>query len=185
MSLVETLSALEDKFYNEYDEDRDAVIQDLAELHKKALSKGIDDFRSFSRVAMEVCGGVYVPYLMWVELAAFMDQPNNRERIYELVDAFVNSDFEEEERKKMKSMLITYFANEREFEVNKIITLVVEKAHPDVQEYFRKVQNFVAKNRTSVDMYTVKFKMLKDGYPDFEALAMPLIKLKEHLGVLE
>jgi hypothetical protein len=48
-------------------------------------------------------------------------------------------------------------------------------------EYFKKVQTFVLKNKTSVDMYIEKFQMLKDGFPDFELLALPLIKLKEQL----
>ena len=81
-----------------------------------------------------------------------------------------------------RPLLITYFAMEREFEVNKLITLVVEKAHPSVIEYFKKVQNFVLKNKTSVDMYIEKFNMLKDYAPNFEMLRMPVSKLKEAIG---
>lgn len=184
MSLAKTLDQLEEKFYGEFEEDRDAVIEELAALHKEALAKGVAEFREFSTAAMEVCGGVYIPYIMWVELAIFVEQQDNRERFFAITEAFVNSGFEEDERKKMKSLLITYFAIEREFEVNKIMTLIVEKAHPAVQEYFKKVQNFVLKNKTSVDMYTEKFQMLKRSFPDFELLSMPLIKLKERLGVL-
>lgn len=181
MSLEKTLEALEDRYYNELEEDRDAVIEELSPLHQAALEKGIKEFRKFAAAAMNICGGVYIPYLMWVELATFMEKQTNREHIFTLLQAFVDSGFEEDERKKMKSLLITYFAIEREFEVNKIITLIVEKAHPSVQEFFRKVQNFVAKNKTSVDMYIEKFQMLKDSYPDFDLLSLPLIKLKEHL----
>ena len=130
---------------------------------------------------MAICGGVYIPYVMWAELAQFIEHHNNREQLFGIMQAFVDSGFEEEERKKMKSMLITYFAIEREFEVNKILTLIVEKSHPSVVEYFKKVQTFVLKNKTSVDMYIEKFQMLKDGFPDFELLALPLIKLKEQL----
>ncbi|MEY3444481.1 MAG: hypothetical protein RLZZ519_2762, partial [Bacteroidota bacterium] len=106
---------------------------------------------------------------------------NNRDQLFAIMQAFVDSGFEEEERKKMKSLLITYFAIEREFEVNKILTLIVEKSHPSVVEYFKKVQTFVLKNKTSVDMYIEKFQMLKEGFPNFELLALPLIKLKEQL----
>jgi hypothetical protein len=181
MSLAKTLAELEERYYDELEEDRDAVINELAPLHEAALKKGIAEFRKFSAEAMGICGGVYIPYIMWVELGQFMDKQDNRTQLFAIMEAFVNSGFEEEERKKMKSLLITYVAIEREFEVNKIITLIVEKAHPAVQEFFKKVQNFVAKNKTSVDMYIEKFGMLKDSYPNFDLLALPLIKLKDHL----
>lgn len=181
MSLAKTLAELEERYYGELEEDRDAVIEELSALHMAALDKGMAEFRKFSDEAIKVCGGVYIPYVLWVELALFTVDQGNRAQIFGIMEAFVNSDFEEEERKKMKSLLITYFAIEREFEVNKILTLIVDKAHPTVQEYFRKVQTFVAKNKTSVDMYIEKFHMLKNGYPNFELLALPLIKLKEQL----
>ncbi|MFN8394237.1 MAG: hypothetical protein U0176_06120 [Bacteroidia bacterium] len=181
MSLAKTLEALEARYYDELEEDRDAVIEELAPLHQAALEKGIGEFRKFAAEAMKVCGGIYIPYVLWVELGQFIQAQTNREQLFGTVQAFVDSGFEEDERKKMKSLLITYFAIEREFEVNKIITLIVEKAHPSVQEYFRKVRDFVAKNKTSVDMYIEKFQMLKDNYPNFELLSLPLIKLKEHL----
>ncbi|MFM2375124.1 MAG: hypothetical protein RLZZ165_221, partial [Bacteroidota bacterium] len=132
MGLAETLAQLEEKYYGELDEDRDEAIAELAELHVEALKKGISEFRKFSEEAMKVCGGIYIPYVMWVELGEFNDHQNNREQIFKIMQAFVNSGFEEEERKKMKSLLITYFAIEREFEVNKILTLIVDKAHPAV-----------------------------------------------------
>ncbi|MEM7038087.1 MAG: hypothetical protein AAF570_13975 [Bacteroidota bacterium] len=183
MSIANTLEKLEDKYYGELEEDRDAVIETLVPMHQEALGKGMDAFREFAEQAMDACGGVYIPHVMWVELAQFIEDESNRIELYNIIAAFVNSGFEETERKKMKSLLITYFALEREFERNKVMTLVVSKAHPDVQEYFRKVENFVAKNKTSVDMYIEKFHMLKDKAPDFALLRMPVIKLKEHLGV--
>jgi hypothetical protein len=181
MSLAKTLAQLEERYYDELEEDRDAVIAELSQLHVAALKKSIEEFRAFSTEAMEICGGVYIPYVMWVELAQFIEHHNNREQLFGIMQAFVDSGFEEEERKKMKSLLITYFAIEREFEVNKILTLIVEKSHPSVVEYFKKVQTFVLKNKTSVDMYIEKFQMLKEGFPNFERLAMPLTKLKEQL----
>ena len=184
MSLNKTLEQLEERYYNEWDEDRDAVVAELSKLHNDALASGIEAFREFSAQAETICGGVYLPYIMWVELAEFVDSTSNRDRIYRLIQTFVDSGFEEEERTKMKSLLITYFAIEREFEVNKVMTLIVEKAHPAVQEFFRKVQNFVSKNKTSVDMYIEKFKMLKDYEPNFEMLRMPVSKLKEVIDAM-
>jgi hypothetical protein len=181
MSLAKTLAQLEERYYDELDEDRAAVIQELSALHKAALDKGIPEFRKFAAEAMQICGGIYIPYIMWVELSQFIDHHDNRDQFFSIMKAFVDSGFEEEERKKMKSLLITYIAIEREFEVNKILTLIVEKAHPSVLEYFKKVQTFVLKNKTSVDMYIEKFVMLKDGFPDFDLLALPLIKLKDQI----
>jgi hypothetical protein len=179
MSLQKSLQKIEDRYYNEWNEDRDTVIAELSTLHNDALSRGGEAFREFSDAVQALCGGVYLPYLMWVELAEFVDSQGNRDRIYKLVQAFVDSGFEEDERAKMKPLFITYFAIEREFEVNKIMSLVVEKSHPSVQEFFRKILNFVEKNKTSVDMYIEKFKMLKDYEPNFELLRMPVSKLKE------
>lgn len=184
MSLEELLEQLEEKFYGDWEEEREPVIEVLLPIQNEALASGMESFREFSGMVMDTCGGIYIPYLMWVELAHFFDNPEDRERIHGIIQAFVNSGFEVEEKKKMKSLLITYFATEREFEVNKVQALIVEKAHPDVQEYFRKVQNFVAKNKTSVDMYTEKFQMIKHFAPDFNLLRMPVIKLKEHLAAL-
>lgn len=185
MSLVETLEALDEKYYDDPDTHREAAIETLTELHEQSLMEGMESFRSFAEEAMTHCGGVYIPYIMWTELANFIEDPEERSHIFATIQAFVNSDFELPERKRMKSLLITYFAMEREFEVNKVLTLIVEKAHPEVQEFFRKVQNFVGKNKTSVGMYVDKFNMLKEYAPNFELLRMPVSKLKEHLDEVE
>lgn len=184
MSLEELIEQLEEKYYGDWEEDRGPVIEVLLPIQREALESGIDAFRGFADMVMDICGGIYIPYIMWVELAWYLDNLEERDRIFTTIESFVNSGFEEIERKKMKSLLITYFAIEREFEVNKVKVLIVEKAHPTVQEYFRKVQNFVAKNKTSVDNYLEKFQMIKSIDPDFSLLRMPVIKLKEHLTAL-
>lgn len=185
MSLVETLEALDEKYYDDPDAHRDEAIETLTELHGQSLMEGMEGFRKFAAEALKHCGGVYIPYIMWTELAYFMENREEREHIFNAIQAFVDSDFELTERKRMKSLLITYFAVEREFEVNKVMTLIVEKSHPDVQEFFRKVQGFVSKNTTSVGMYVEKFNMLKEYAPNFDLLRMPVIKLKAHLEEVE
>lgn len=185
MSLSNTLEQLEEKFYGELEEERGPIIAELAELHDQALSEGFESFRKFSEEAMQTCGGIYIPYILWVELGLFIESPEEREQISEILRAFVVSGFEEIEKKKMKPLLISYFAIEKEFEVNKIMALIVDKAHPEVQEYFKKLLAFVAKNKKSVDMYSEKFNILREYSPNFELLRMPVIKLKEHLSVAE
>ncbi len=181
MSLADTLAVLEEKYYNETEEDRNEVIEVLTEMHETSISEGLDVFRAFSNEAMSSCGGVYIPYLLWTELSYFIEDEDQRENIFNLIQAFVDSDFEEQEKKKMKTLLIPYMALEKEFEINKINSLIIEKSHPDVQEYFRKIRNFVEKNKTSVDMYVEKFDMLKDYAPNFELMRLPVTRLKEQL----
>ena len=181
MSLAETLTVLDEKYYSDTEEDRNEVIEVLTEMHENSLMEGLEEFRAFAHEAMSRCGGVYIPYLMWTELSNFIEEEENRVHLYNLIQAFTDSDFEEPEMKKMKTLLITYFALEKEFEINKIQSLIVDRAHPDVQEFFRKVRNFVDKNKTSVDMYVEKFDMLKDYAPNFELMRLPVTRLKEQL----
>jgi hypothetical protein len=184
MSLEELIEQLEEKYYGDWEEDREPVIEVLLPIQRQALDSGIEAFRGFAEIVMDTCGGIFIPYITWVELAWYLDNREEREHLFNVIAAFVNSGFEETERKKMKSLLITYFAIEREFEVNKVMTLVVEKAHPTVQEYFRKVQTFVTKNKTSVENYYEKFQLIKSIDPDFSLMRMPVTKLKEHLHAL-
>ncbi len=180
MSLKETLDQLDELYYDE-EASREQVIEVLSEWHEQSLSEGLEEFRSFSDQARGHCGGVYIPFLLWTELSNFLDSPDDRSHIFSLVKAFVDSDFEDVEKKRMKALLITYYAMEREFELSKVQNLIVEKSHPTVQEFFRKVRNFVNKNKTSVEMYIEKFKMLHEYAPSFDLLRMPISKLKEHL----
>lgn len=182
MSLKKELDALESKYYGEWEEEREPAIAALAGMHREAAEKGLDAFRKFSEAAMDICGGIYIPYIFWRELREYMSDEENRTRLHAIVERFTESGFEQPEMKKMKPLLITYYSTEKPFEVDKVQTLVVAKSHPSVQEYFRKILAFVEKNKTSVDMYIEKFDMLKDNYPDFDLLRMPVIKLKEKLA---
>lgn len=181
MSLIETLEQLDELYYDD-EENRERVIEALSELHEESMMNGLEEFRAFSAETRKHCGGVYIPFLMWTELSNFIDEPEDRGHVFSLIQTFVDSDFEDVEKKRMKALLITYFAMEREFELSKVQNLIVDKSHPMVQEYFRKVRNFVNKNKTSVEMYIEKFKMLRDYAPNFQLLRMPISKLKEHLA---
>ena len=92
MSLAKTLAQLEERYYDELEEDRNAVIAELSVLHVAALKKSIEEFRAFSKEAMAICGGVYIPYVMWVELAQFIEHHNNREQLFGIMQAFVDRD---------------------------------------------------------------------------------------------
>lgn len=176
------IEELEERFFGDLEEDRDTIISELKGQHEAALSKGIGEFRKFSSEVIERFGGAYIPYIFWVELAEFEKDPENRTRLFEIVRIFSESSFEEEEMKKMKPLLITYFSLEKEFELDKIKSLILDKTHPAVQEYFKKLLDFAEKNKTSTEMYVEKFQIIHDRYPDFDLLKMPVVKIKEMLA---
>ena len=181
MSKAINWEKLEEKFYGELEENKEAIIKELEEPLEAAMTAGGDTYRDFANDAKDKLGGLLIPHLFWAELKIFVEEPEHRPHIFEMIQAFTVSNFEEEEMKKIKPLLITYFSIEKEFEINKIQNLIVDKAHPGVQDYFGKLISFVKKNQSSVKMYIEKFDMLKDKSPDFELLRLPVIKLKERL----
>ena len=183
MSLEKDLDKLEEKYYDEWEEERAPLVAELATLHKADLEKNDNQFTDFSKLVIDRFGGAFIPYVFWTELQEFAKDNERRVNLFETVKAFTESGFEEEEVKKMKPLLITYFTMEKEFEIDKLFTLVINKAHPSVGEYFTKWLNFVEKNKSSVEMYVEKFNLLKGFYPDFNLLATPVTKLKEKLAV--
>ncbi|RMG23741.1 MAG: hypothetical protein D6730_13895 [Bacteroidetes bacterium] len=177
MDLVKILDQLEDKYYEDPENQKAAVIAELLDLHMS-----IDDEDTLNRFCVLVaprCGGIYIPYIFWDKLAAFLESEDQRAFLQEIISAFTQSDFEEEEQRKMKPLLITYMANEKQFEIDKLKTLIIDKAHPTVREYFNKLINFVRKNVRSTKMYSEKFEILKDIEPNFELLSLPITQLKE------
>lgn len=185
MSIAKELEKLEDKYDIEEPQEKEALLNELVTLHSSLQAKGGADLETFQNEVSNYFMGLYIPYIFWGELGRFMDDHGHRTKLFELVQAFADSGFEKEERTRMKPLLITYFAVEKEFEIDKIQSLIVEKAHPSVQEYFRKIITFVELNKTSVDMYVDKFRILANMKPDFEMLKMPLAKLKDQLSVGE
>jgi hypothetical protein len=173
------ITRIEEKAGADLDENRDQVLADLKSLCLDMKNKGEDDYRMFRNQVMDVAGGVYIPYIFWMELSLFFKNTNHRTVLFDVIKAFCNSAFEDEEKKKMKPLLITYFANEKEFEMDKIQGLIVDKAHPSIREYFQKITSFVTKNKNSTGTYLEKFRILMEDYPDFELLNLPVSKLKD------
>ncbi|MEM9986542.1 MAG: hypothetical protein AAF804_15730, partial [Bacteroidota bacterium] len=94
---------------------------------------------------------------------------------------FCESNFDDDEQKKLKPLLVVYFAKEKEFESGKVKTLYLDKAHPEVKEYYMRVLNFTQKNQKSTEMYIEKFDLLKGLFPDFHLLGLPITQLREKL----
>lgn len=185
MSIVKEFDTLEDKFDIDEPDQKEALLDQLIARHNELVAKGGTDLETFNEEVVQYFGGIFIPYIFWGELGNYMDDDSHRVKLFDLISAFANSGFEKDERSKMKPLIITYFSVEKEFEIDKIQSLIVEKSHPSVQEYFRKLINFVEMNKTSVDMYVDKFQLLRSRKPSFELMKLPLAKLKDQLGVGE
>lgn len=182
MDLIQQLTSLEDKYIDIIDDEREAAIAEIAALHQSVIEETPEELDRFMMLSADVLGGIYLPYLFWYKLGEYYDGDEDA-RIYlqELIKIFSESSFEEAEQKKIKSLLLAYFSKEKEFEIDKIRTLIIDKSHTTIKEYFYKLFNFVEKNKSATTMYCDKFTMLKDYQPNFELLAMPISKLKEIL----
>lgn len=178
MDIVKELEKLEDKFYDEWQEEAGELVSGIEELHKYARQDK-DTFNRFLVQTAERFGGAYIPYLFWEKLSDFHSEPENRVYLHQLIKTFINSNFDEEEQMKMKPLLVTYFAKEKEFELGKIRALVVDKSHPEVREYFYKLLSFVEKNQRATEMYCEKFDLLIGTFPDFDILGLPITQLRE------
>ena len=179
MDLVKELDKLEEKYYGEWEEDRDKLAAALKPLHEEADADS-ETRTAFALRTINRFGGAFIPYLFWKSLTRFVDEPSEeRPLIHEIIKSFADSNFEEEEQQKMKSMLVTYFSKEKPFELNKLESLYLVKMHPDVQEYFHRLRDFTERNASSTEMYQEKFALVKHIYPDFKILSQPITQLRE------
>ncbi|MBX7242773.1 MAG: hypothetical protein K1X92_13605 [Bacteroidia bacterium] len=182
MDIIERLDAIEEKYAETLDETRETAIAEIIELHSEIMESAPDEIDRFTVLSADVLGGVYLPYLFWYKLGEFYDgYEDARIFLQELIKIFSESNFEEEEQRKMKSLLVAYFAKEKEFEIDKLRVMVVDKAHHTVKEYFNKLLQFAQKNQKATQMYCDKFEILKEYQPDFQLLQKPLTKLQELL----
>lgn len=182
MDIATSLNALEDKYtIDQIEEEKEALIEELLGLHLDSMADR-DSLNRFTVQAAERFGGIYIPYLFWVKLADFMDNPLERAYIYHLLETFANSDFGEDEQKLLKPLIIAYFAKEKSFEISKLRTKVFEKSHPTVAEYYESLITFVEKNAKSTEMYCEKFDLLKNLTPNFELMGLPITQLREELA---
>ncbi|GAB4404566.1 MAG: hypothetical protein OHK0039_04830 [Bacteroidia bacterium] len=180
MDFVKELERLEDLFYGEWEEDKGKLIPELLQLHLVVGQDG-DEFNRFLVQCAERFGGAYIPYLFWDKLSYFLEMQEERAWLQELIRAFANSNFDEEEQATLKPLLVVYFAKEKDFEIDKVRAVIIDKSHPTVRDYFNKLINFVKRNASATEMYCEKFQLLKDVHPDFELLSLPITQLKERL----
>jgi len=184
MDIVALLDAIEDKYAeNELEEIREQAVEDITELHQRVVEESPKSLDRFLLLSADRMGGIYIPYIFWYKLGEFYDGEEIEARgfLQKLIQIFTLSNFEEEEKRMIKSLLIAYLSKEKVFEINKIRTLIIDKTHKEVKEYFYKLFDFVAKNHKATAMYCEKFALLKDYAPNFTLLSYPVSKLREIL----
>ncbi len=178
--LEEALDAIEAQYAET--EDVDAAIEALATLHRTLL----DDpelLETFRLNALTACNGHYLPHLLWVALGQFdTDAEVQRKKIFEVCQALADSDFDERLQGAIKPLMVVYFSKEKEFEIDRVHSRVVDGAHPKVKEWFDKAISFVQRNSHAAQAYVHKFNLLKDRFPDFDRFNMPVARLEEELA---
>ncbi|MEM6265483.1 MAG: hypothetical protein AAGI38_23475 [Bacteroidota bacterium] len=178
MDFTAQLDAIEDKYYDEWEEDRGPLVKSLVETHQ-GLRKEPDNSRKLMLHLMDRFGGAYIPYLFWDRMDSFLDTPDeDRHYLHKLIQAFCDSSFEVEEQRKIKPLLVVYFNQEKEFEINKLKAQVIDKVHPTVKEFFTELTEFSEKNPAATKVYNDKFMLLRKETPDFELFGQPLSKLR-------
>ena len=178
--LEETLDQIEANYAES--EDVDAAIEALAGLHRSLL----DDpelLETFRLNALSAASGHYLPHLLWVALAQFdAEAEAQRKKIFDICQALADSDFDERLQAAIKPLMVVYFSKEKEFEIDRVHSRVVDGAHPKVKEWFDKAIAFVQKNSHSAQAYVHKFNLLKARFPDFDRFNMPVARLEEELA---
>jgi hypothetical protein len=182
MDLEEVLNDVNDNYYQSGEENKEETIQTLLEI-QQAVAEDAELADEFRQYVITICGGIFIPYVLWYEIYRFLENPNERSFIFEIIKAYVNSDFGEEERRLMKPLLMVYFAKEKIFEIDRIKAFILSKAHKSVQQYFNDILKFIEKNSHSVETLITKMKLLKGRPPEFELLRLPISQLKEQLAL--
>jgi len=183
MNLELELQNIYDKYLASEGEDKAGAIQALKMIHVPLLRGNPEVLSEFIFDAIRICGGTYIPFIFWMELIKLLEGRPDRELIYEIIQEFVNSDFDETECVRMKPLLIIYFTVETQFQVDKIKAYIVAKSHPSVIQYFQQyVYRAIEKTPKVVEAYRQKLWRLKGYYPNFEMLDMPTSLLEQKLS---
>lgn len=180
MTLVETLDQLEAAYNENPDEARADVIANLYAIHE-AWRGDQEAFNEFVLRVIPRFGAIYTPYVFWEKLRAYFSNENERVYLFEIIKAFANGDFEEAEQQMLKPLLVVYLAHEKAFEIHKLESMIFDKSHRAVREYFEKILAFIHKNEHSPKMYHDKFDLMGDRMPDFELYSLPVTQLRDQL----
>ena len=180
--LPDLLDAIEQRYFDS-DEDRAVAIEGFRELHFQVIADAILR-EEFEFQVLTKAGGEYIPHVFWLALGQFLrtQQAEGRGQLFECFKALVESNFSDELKAELKPLVVVYIANEKQFELDRLMSHTIAHAHPQVREYMDKLIQFVPKNQHSVNTYKQKFDLLRDTFPDFERFGLPLPRLQEELA---
>ncbi|MEM9984691.1 MAG: hypothetical protein AAF804_06295, partial [Bacteroidota bacterium] len=84
MDIVKELEQLEDKFYGEWEEDKTQLLTGMENIHR-SVWEDRESLNRFLVQSAERFGGSYIPHLFWNKLSDFLDTPEERAYIQELI----------------------------------------------------------------------------------------------------
>lgn len=180
MSLKKEIEKIHKAYQDADGENKAQAIAQLAELHRKVAGDAAQQ-GEFAVDVAEYCGGAYIPYVFWTTLGRFWTDESQRTVLQQLIRAFLQSDFDEEEQSLLRPLLVVYFQREREFEVSRARTQAESGAHPAAKEWLEAVLHFHENNKVAARTYTEKFALLHKTMPNFALFNLPLAKLEEAL----
>jgi hypothetical protein len=183
-TIVEQLQSLDEAYRAAEGENRAEIEAQLMALHQQTFSDP-EAYAYFTALAPSIAGGMYIPYLFWIGLNYFLDDTENddlRQLLFALLQQFTESDFEENDQRNLKPLLIVYLAAEKEFERDRIKAHIFDKAHPQVRDYYMKALYFATEKPTTRDTFREKYLLLRSYFPDFAQLHLPVTQLREALG---
>jgi hypothetical protein len=180
MTLEESIEKVR-QYYDET-ENREWALEALGKLLAQVVGYP-EHLAQFERLAADLGGGMFIPYLFWVEMSKYMDNKGDRDAIFHLIRAFVESDFEEEEREKMRPLLIVYFKREGgSFEISKIKAKILDDAHKDVKAYFKEVEQYPERNPSATETLLKKMHLLRRQFPQFDLFKLTVQQIEEQLS---
>ena len=183
MDIKGQLEELDKLYYEHEGEIYDDVVASMRHLHAEAMQDP-DTFVEFLQDVPHVCGGAYIPHLYWIELSRMGTEHEDKDEMQRLLIAFTESDFEGKLLTQMKPLVAIFGSQASDFEVNRMQSKVLTKAHPSVKEWFKKHLHFETTSPGALKAYEEKFKLLKHYFPNFPLFELPLDEIHEQLEAM-
>ncbi len=184
MDIKSQLEELDKLYYEHEGEIFEDVVASMRHLHGEAMQDP-EAYTEFVQEAPNVCGGAYIPHLFWIELSRLGTEQENIDEMQRLLIAFTESDFEGPVMTQMKPLVAVFGAKASDFEVNRMKSKVVAKAHPSVKEWFEKHLHFETTSPGALKAYEQKFDLLKHYFPNYQLFELPLDEIEAQLAAMQ
>ncbi|MCS7188831.1 MAG: hypothetical protein RMJ66_03580 [Bacteroidia bacterium] len=178
--MSEKLASIEEAFAN--GSPPEEVIQRIEALHQEVMHD--PELRmNFEKEVLNVAQGLYLPYIFWIYLAAFLqDKESYRPFLEYILQVFAQQPSNPFIEKRLRPLLYVYFSEESPFYLDRLWDYFSRYANADKYSFMDKTRSLIAKNPATVEIFREKFRLLSAYMPDFEALALPLAQIRESLA---